>query len=161
MLLDSRLNLNKYLENIFRKVKSGICIIPKLWHALSRSALLTIYKPFVLPCLAYDDKICDQAYKEPLQLKLEFHQHNNTRFATTRAVIGSSRARVYQELETLCKTSWLCKMSLFYKMNKNKFPSDLFRLLPTTNMHIARNLKNLKGITFKCSFFKKKFFHLW
>lgn len=117
MLLDSRLNLNEYLENIFRKVKSGICIIPKLWHVLPRSALLPTYKPFALPCLAYDDIIYDQAYKESLHLKLESHQYNNTRLAITRAIIDSSIERVYQELETLCKISWLCKISLFYKMN--------------------------------------------
>lgn len=58
----------------------------------------------------------------------------------TVATNGSSREKLYPELglETLHKRSWIYRLCLFYKKEKNKSPSFLFRLITTTNrMYIS------------------------
>ena len=85
----------------------------------------------------------------------------NAALAINGAVKGSSREKLYQELSlgTPLKRRWLRRFSLFYKIEKNKSPSCLFRLMPTSNrMHITRNINNLKGINVKHNFFKNSNF---
>ena len=43
----------------------------KLPNILTRLSLLTIYKPFIIPHLDYDDIIYDQAYTASFQQKIE------------------------------------------------------------------------------------------
>ena len=144
MILDSRLTFNEYRENVFGKVNRGICIIHKPRSASPRLTLLTIYKSFGY--LLWRD----------LQWVLSF----KIRIAT---VSGLSRKKFYQKLglETLHERRWLCRLCLFYKTQKNKLRSYLFRLIPTTNrMHITRNSNNRKGINVKHNFFKNSFFSI-
>ena len=91
-----------------------------------------IYKSFAGPHLDYGDIIYD-----------------NGSLAITRAIQSSSGEKLYQDsgLETLRKRSWLRRLCLFYKMQKNKSPSYIFNLIPTTSrIHITRNSNNLKNI---------------
>ena len=93
-------------------------------------------------------------------MKLKSYEYNAA-LAINGAVKGSSREKLYQELSlgTLLKRRWLRRFSLFYKIEKNKSPSCLFRLMPTSNrMHITRNINNLKGINVKHNFFKNSNF---
>ena len=102
----------------------------------------------------------DQAYNKTFCLKLKSYKYNAC-LAITGAIKGSSREKLYQELrlETLRKRCWLCRLYLFYKIQKNKFPSQLFRLIPNTSgMHVARNSNNLKCINAKHNFLKNPFF---
>ena len=64
---------------------------------MSRAALLTIYKSFFRPHLDYGDVIYDRAFKKSFQNKLESVQYNAA-LATTGAISGSSREKLYQEL---------------------------------------------------------------
>ena len=91
-----------------------------------------IYKSFVRPHLDYGDVIYDDGS-----------------LAITRAIQSSSREKLYQDLglETLRKRRCLRRLCLFYKIRKNKSPSYLFRLIPTTTrIHITGNSNNLKDI---------------
>ena len=101
----------------------------------------------------------DQAYNKTFRLKLKSYKFNAC-LAITGAIKGSSREKIYQELrlETLRKRCWLCRLYLFYKIQKNKLPSQLFRLIPNTSgMHVARNSNNSKGINAKHNFLKNYF----
>ena len=82
-----------------------------------------IYKSFALPHLDYVDVIYDHGSLE-----------------ITRAIQSSSGEKLYQD-------SWLRRLCLFCKMRKNKSPSYLFRLIPTTTkINITKNSNNLKDI---------------
>ena len=72
-------------------------MISKLQPIIPRAALLTIYKSFFRPHLDYGDVIYDRAFKESFQNKLESVQYNAA-LATTGAISGSSREKLYQEL---------------------------------------------------------------
>ena len=76
-------------------------------------------------------------------------------------ICNLSRVKLDQELclETLRKRRWLCRLCFFYKIQKNKSPSYLFRLIPTTSrLHVTRNSNKLKGITDKYNFFNSSLF---
>ena len=49
-------------------------------------------------------------------------------------------------------------MCLFYKIQRNKFPSYLFRAIPTSRLHVTRNLNNLEVIISKYNFFNNSLF---
>ena len=68
MLLDTKLGFQEHLKGIFSKVNKTIGLLRKLHHILPRSTLLTNYKSFIRPHLAYGD-IYDQAYNA------SFHQN--------------------------------------------------------------------------------------
>ena len=49
-------------------------------------------------------------------------------------------------------------MCLFYKLQRNKSPSYLFRLIPASRLHVSRNLNKLKFVTDKYNFFNNSLF---
>ena len=53
-----------------------IGILRKLYNILPRSALLTLYKSFMIPHLDYGNIIYGQAYKASFHQKLELLQYN-------------------------------------------------------------------------------------
>ena len=69
----------------------------KLFLTLSRNSLLTIYKTFVNPILDYADIIYDKPLTESFKDKFEMVQYNAA-LATTVALKGKSRDRIYKEL---------------------------------------------------------------
>ena len=69
----------------------------KLHNILPRPALLTIYKSFIRPHLDYGDIIYGQAYNTSFHQKLELLQYNAC-LATTGAITGTSREKLYDEL---------------------------------------------------------------
>ena len=58
---------------------------------------MTLYKAFVRPHLDYCDVLHDQAHNALFHQKLESLQYNVC-LAITRAIRGSSREKLYQEL---------------------------------------------------------------
>ena len=60
-------------------------------------SLLTIYKFFLRPHLNYGDVIYNFVFKESFKNKWGFVQ-DNAALAITRAIGGSSREKIYQEL---------------------------------------------------------------
>ena len=61
------------------------------------SALITICKAFVRPRLNYGDTLYDQTYNSSFHEKLESIQYNAC-LALTRAIRGSSKEKICQEL---------------------------------------------------------------
>ena len=97
VVLDNRLLFEDHLKMILNKVNKTIGLLRKLQNISPRSALLTIYKGFVRPHLDYGDITYDQAYNASFHQKLELLQCN-ARLAIKRAIRGTSRKQLYQDL---------------------------------------------------------------
>ena len=62
LVLDSKLDFNKHINNKINKCNKIIGIMKKLFLFLSQKTLLTIYKSFVRPNLDYADIIYDKPF---------------------------------------------------------------------------------------------------
>ena len=71
MQLDKKLHFEEHLKKVESKVLKTIGITRKPQNVLPRSALLTIYTPFIRPHLDYGDIIYDKAFNESFHAKLE------------------------------------------------------------------------------------------
>ena len=113
--------------------------------------MLTIYKSSRRAHLDYGDVIYVRAFNKSFQNKLDSVQYNAA-LAITRAIIGSSRVKLYQELglESLKSRRWYRKLWVFFKLKENKYPSYLFDMNPkvlptlTTRNHNNIPLFNVK-----------------
>ena len=78
--------------------------------------------------------IYDQVHNALFHQKLESLQCNAC-LATTRAICGSSRENLCQELgfESLQQRCWYRKLCSFYKVFKNQSPRYLFKIIPIRN----------------------------
>ena len=79
------------------KATVGVNLTRKLNLLLPSSSLLTGYKCFIRPYLDYGDVICDQPNLFSLANKIESVQYNAA-LATTGAIRGTSKEKLYQEL---------------------------------------------------------------
>ena len=70
MLLDTKLDFQEHLKNIFRTVNKTIGLLQKFHHILPKSPLLTIYKFFIRPHFDYGETIYGQAYNVSFHQKL-------------------------------------------------------------------------------------------
>ena len=131
-MLDNKLRFDEYLTNMSNKISKTIRLLRKLQNILPRPALLTIYKCFIIPRLDYGYFICDQACNLSFHQKWESIQYNAA-VALTRAIRGSSREKLYQELDlgSLQLRRWYRKLCFLYKIY-NK-PGYLTQLIPTRN----------------------------
>ena len=160
IILDTRLSFEKHLETVLCKINKTIGFIRKLQNLLPRSALVTLYKAFVRPHLDYGDILYDQAHNESLHLKLESIQYNAC-LTITRAIRGSSREKLYQELgfESLQQRRWYRKLCCFYKNIKNESPRYLFNIILTRNpFYITRNHTNIPLFKSNHIFLRNSFF---
>ena len=129
--LDEELTFKHQIYEKINKANEGIGIIRKLNNILPRSALLTIYRPFIRPHLDYGDVIYDQPENESSSRKTESVQYNAS-LAIKGAKRGTSQEKLYRELglEYLRSRRWLRRMSYFYKQIKTQKPLCLFNLIP-------------------------------
>ena len=141
LLLDEKLSFKDHINEIFRKAAKGINIIRKLRYFLPQTSLLTIYKSFIRCHLDYVDVIYDQPNNSSLVKRIESIQYNAA-LAITGAIRGSSTEKLYHELglEYLSSRRWLRRLSLFFRIIKNKFPDYLYELIPKANHSL--NLRN-------------------
>ena len=116
------------------KISKTLQLLQKLHNLLPRSALITVYKSFVRPCLDYGDILYDQAYNMSFHHKLESIQYNAW-LAITGAIRGISKKKIYQELglESVQLWRWYRKLGMFYVIYKNKSPQYLFKLISEKN----------------------------
>ena len=107
MFLDSELEFEDHIKGVFEKTSKSIGLIRKLRNFLPWPSLLQIYKSFVRPHLDYSDIICDKAFIEYFQKKLNSIQYNAA-LAITGAIRGTSREKIYSELrlESLQDRRW-------------------------------------------------------
>ena len=95
MFLDSKLNFSQHLKTIFQKTDKTIGPLCKLQTLLPRAILITIYKLFIRPHLNFGDISSNVQYV--VSTKMVSIQYNAA-LATTVALRGSSREKLYQEL---------------------------------------------------------------
>ena len=121
---------------------------------------ITLYKAFVRPHLDYGDIIYDQAHNASFHQKLESLQYNAC-LAITGAIRGSSREKLYQELdfESLQQRRWYRKLSSFCKVFKNESLRYLFNIIPIRNpAYSTWNHINIPLFKTTHNFFKNSFF---
>ena len=80
------------------KRNKTIGLLLKLQNVLPRTALITICKVFVRSYLDCGDIMYDQAFNLSFQQKLESVQYRAC-LAITGAIRGTSREKIYQEVE--------------------------------------------------------------
>ena len=127
MLLDDKLSSEHHLKFVLNKVKKTIGLLCKFQQILPRQSLITIYKSFIRPHLAYSDIVYDRAFNESFHKNLE-SIHHNAAIAITGAIRGTSSEKLFQELalESLRSRRWFKKLCLFYKIFHEKYRSYLF-----------------------------------
>ena len=119
-----------------------------------------MYKAFVRPQLHYGDIIYDQAHNVSFHQKLDSLQYNAC-LAITGAMRGSSREKLYQELDldSLQQRRWYRKLCSFYKIFKNERSRYLFNIIPIRNpAYSTRNHVNIPLFKTNHNFFKNSFF---
>ena len=154
MHLDAKLNFEKHLDNIMSTVAKTIGLLRQPEAVLPRPSLVTIYKAFIRPHLDYGDIIYDRAYNESFHQKLESIQYNAA-LAITRAIRGTSRAKLYQELglESLQERRW------HRKIFKVQSPDYLFKILPSIKRaYNTRNVDYIPCFNTRHKFFMNSFF---
>ena len=129
-----KLNFKEHLKEKFAIVNKGIGMLKKLSIYLPLHFLVTLYKAFIRPHLDYGDIIYDKPNNVIICNKIESLQCNGT-LAITGAIRGSSKEKLYQELdfEYLSSRRWLRKFCLFYKIVVNKSPNCLYNNVSTVN----------------------------
>ena len=93
MLLDTKLDFQEHLKNIFSKINKTIGLLRKFHHILPRLPLLKIYKTFIRPHLDYGDIIYDQTYNALLHQNLDSIQYNAA-LTITSAIRGTSKGKL-------------------------------------------------------------------
>ena len=76
IILDNRVSFEEHLKINLNKNNKTIELLRKFDSIRQRPALLTIYKDFVRPHLAYGNIIHDQAYNATFHQKLELRKYN-------------------------------------------------------------------------------------
>ena len=145
MVLDTKLDFNLYQKNVLSKVNKTKRLFRKLQNILQRQSLIIIYKSFIRPHLDYGDLIFDRANNSSFHQNIESFQYNAA-LAITGAVSGTSKEKIYLELgfESLQQGRWCRKLCFLFKIIKNKSPSYLFQLVPSTNSrYLTRNSDNI------------------
>ena len=160
MLLDSTLDFDEHIKEVFDKTSKSIGLIRKLRNFLPRPSLLQIYKSFVRPHLDYGDIIYDKTFIGSFQKKLETIQYNAA-LTITGAIRGTSREKVYSELglESLQDRRWYRKLCVFYKILDNMSPKYLSDIIPsTTRRYSSRNENNIPLVRVNNNYFMSTFF---
>ena len=127
ILLDSMLNSESHVTQKIKKCNKLIGVIRRLSVHLPRTALLTIYKSFIRPNLDYGDILYDKPKNENFQNKLEKVQYRAC-LAITNAIQGTSKDRLYDELDlySLTNRRWKSKLIFFYKIVNGMLPNYLY-----------------------------------
>ena len=109
--------------------------------------------------------VYDRVSIESFHQSLESFQYSNET-AITEAIKGTSSEKLFQELslKTLKSRHWLRKLSLLYKLIKEKPPGYLFQLIPENNtpytmgriqktqIPFFKKKKIQQNIVFSCSY---------
>ena len=108
----------------------GIGLLRKLQSILPRTSLLTIYKSFIRPHLDYGDVVYDQPSNDDFSDQLKTVQYNAA-LAITRAIKGTSREKLDQELgsEYVQQRRWMRLLCLFYKVISTKLPAYIYDII--------------------------------
>ena len=116
---------------------------------MPRKSLLTIYKVFLRLLIDYGDIIYDQAHNESFCEKLESVQYKAA-LAITGAIQGTSRDKIYEELEleSLKPRRWYKRLSCIFNIMKEEDPNYPMNLIPKCNLAIRT--RNSRTPIFRC-----------
>ena len=135
----------------------------KILNAPTKRSITKIYMSFVRPYLDYGDIIFDKPNNESFKSRIESIQYKAC-IATTGAIQGISRERLYRELglESLSDRCWFRKLTFFYKIVKGLSPPYLTKyvnLRSTSNYQTrSANKNNLQEFPCRSNSFKYSFF---
>ena len=161
-ILDEKLNFDEHLRYIANKVNISTGLLRELLKCLPIRSLVTIHKSFIKTHLDYGDVIFDQAYNNSFHETLESLQYNAS-LATTGAIMGTAKEKLYQELglESLQHRRWFRTLCTFYKIFQNQSQRYLYELLPLqTTSHSNKSSRNISLFHFKQKIFRNFFFLL-
>ena len=138
-------------------VMKGVGLLRKLRSILTRTSLLTIYKSFIRPHLDYGDIVYDQPSNDAFSNKLETVRYNAA-LAIMRAVKGTSREKLYQELglEYLHQRRWMRRFCLFYKVVSTKLTAFIYDTIPPVSQS-QRHPNTFNSISCRTEYFKNSF----
>ena len=89
IILEVKLTFEEHLKNVFNKTNKTIGLLKNVSNLLPRQALVTIYKAFIRTHVNYGDVLYDKL------LNIQY----NACLAITGAIRGTSREKIYQELD--------------------------------------------------------------
>ena len=121
---------------------------------------MTLYKSFIRPHLDNEDIIYDQPFNKAFRNKIESIQCNAC-FAITGGIRGTSKEKLYQELdlESLQHRRWYRKLCCLYKIVVDKSPNYLCKVFLSSNtIYETRNTNDIPLMNIKHNFFKNTFF---
>ena len=126
---------------------------------MPRKSLITIYRVFLRPLIDYGDIIYDQPSNDSFCEKLESIQYKAA-LATTGAIQGTSRDRIYAELglESLKARRWYKRLSCMFKIMNEQAPSYLINLIPKNNQIIRTRNSHIPIFHCRTDCFKYFFF---
>ena len=154
MILDTKLDFQENLKDKFSKISQTVGLLRKLQKILTRAPLLTIYKSFIIPHLYYGDIIYEKAYNSSFHQNLEKIQYNSA-LAITGAIRGTSKEKLYQELEleSLEKRRWYQKLCYFYKIFNKQSPTYLLNIISMSNRsYFTRYVENVSSFKVRHDF---------
>ena len=143
LVLDSKLSFIEHVDQKVNKCNRILGLMKRHSLTLSRKQLFTIYKIFVRSHLDYADIIYDKPFNDAFKKELEKVQYSG-------AINDTSRERFYKELglESVCDTSWYCKLVFFYKIVIGLAPSYFQSCLLPDNER-ADNTRSSFTVKFK------------
>ena len=103
---------------------------------MPRDSLDIIHKSFIRLHLDYADVIFDKPSNATFSNRIESAQYNAA-LAITGTIKGTSKEKLYQELEfeTMKERRWFRRLCYFYKIWNNQAPVCLYSLLSPPNSH--------------------------
>ena len=130
LYIQNNLKWDEHIKYIVNKTNTLISCLRYYKYKLSRKALETMYKSFILPIFDYADIIWDRC-TENLSNKLE-DLHSEALRIILGGVRGTSRVKLYEESGfcPLKERRERHKLLMFHKMVNNNCPSYISDMLP-------------------------------
>ena len=154
ILLNTRLNFQEHLKNIFSKINIAISLLRKLPHNLPRSPLLTMYKYFIRPHLDHGNIIYNPTYDALFHQKLQSIQNNSAQ-ALKDTIGGTSKEKLYNELgfEILEKRIWYMKLCCIFEILGYQCLKHLFSVISIfVSIYNTRNTNHIHLFKLKHSY---------
>ena len=134
----------------------GIAVIKKLRYSLPRKSLITIYKALLRPLFDYGDVIYDQPHNASVCEKPESVQYK-VALAITGAMQGTSREKIYQELESPRARKWYKRLSCMFEIVKEEAPNYLINLIPKIQQTTRTRINRMPTFHCRTDCFKNSF----
>ena len=111
LILDEKLNFNDHITSKITTVNKLTSTLRKPYHYMSHESVITIYKSFIRPHVDYADVIFDKHSNATFSNRIESAQYNAA-LSITRAIRGTSKEKLYQELglETMKERRWFRRL---------------------------------------------------